>query len=366
MTQDALNAAISIKLNTDDKSTRASGVLLNGGTHVLTVAHLFNDNPISAQALNLTSLEGYTASAKNIYIYHNWQATDPDYNHDIAIIELTSPLTQIAGLALWKNNEIIEQTFLLAGFGGDNYGLHSGSNIFEADGSLFNQPFNKNIIPGTQLLYDYDNGIEAQNILNGFFGVDSTTIPTQFETLAKQGDSGGPLIIDDQIAAISSYSFRSAAYDVNDLTDFSAGEMGIATNLTPYIPWIESIVLGNPTSPKPVNASDVVTSVAEPFSGTVINYFLLEMNQPQTVNIVLQFKTQDGTATAGEDYVSSNGTIELLPGEQSLAIPIVIIGDTKKEEDETFSLLISDSSGLWIKPDIELIATHTIINNDII
>ncbi len=366
MSQDALNSAISIKLTSSTAVTRASGVLLNSGMHILTVAHLFNDNPISPETLAISSLEGYTSTVKDVHIYHDWDPSSTAINHDIAIIELTSPISNVSGLSLWKENDLSQQLFTLAGFGNDNFTFHTGSNIFEADGLLFTQTSSRKVISGTQVLYDYDNGIEEQNILSGLFGIDSTVTPTQFETIGKSGDSGGPLLIDNQIAAISSYAFRDPLYDINGETDFSAGEGGVATNLFPYIPWIESITTGNPEYSPPENANDVLTSIAEPFKGTVINYFLLEISSPQPISITLQYRTEDGTATAGEDYQAAQGSIEFQPGQLSVAIPVTIIGETVNELNETFNMLISDSSGQWLPTELELIATHTIINNNII
>jgi uncharacterized delta-60 repeat protein/uncharacterized repeat protein (TIGR01451 family) len=64
-------------------------------------------------------------------------------------------------------------------------------------------------------------------------------------------------------------------------------------------------------------------------------------NLPATVN----FATSDGTATAGADYFSTNGTITFLPGETSKAFHVRIINDTIPELNETVLLSLSNPSG---------------------
>ena len=48
--------------------------------------------------------------------------------------------------------------FTLTGFG-NNGALHTGTNIFDGDASLFNNIYNKQIVTTAQVLYDYDNGL---------------------------------------------------------------------------------------------------------------------------------------------------------------------------------------------------------------
>ena len=363
MSQSQFNATVSIEFRDDSHIYRGSGVLLAGGKYILTVAHLFNSNP-SAQSLSISSSGGNLAGAGNIYIHHGWDSTSKDYNHDIAIIELTTPVTAFSGLSLWQESDYSDKLFSLAGYSGSG-GLHTGTNIFDGDAALFNQAYFRNVIAGTQVIYDYDNGLESQNALGGLFGIGSASA-TADEVIANPGDSGGPLLVDGEIAALSSYAFRSELYDSNDVTDFSAGEVGVGTRIYPYIPWIEATTQGNPVYQAPTTADEVLSEVNEPFSGSVINYFLLEMAFPAAALISLHYRTQDGTATSGEDYQAAEGDIELAPGERSVAIPVVIYGDTSLEANETFDMVITDPSGQWLNSNIELIATHTIINNDIL
>lgn len=358
-----LNATVSINYLAGNTVIRGSGVLLSSGFYVLTVAHLFDDYS-SGQAVNISSLNGETFNKADVFIHHGWDKDSSDFNHDIAIIKLSNQAAT-TGLSLWQDEDYVGVEFTLTGFGNDS-GLHTGTNILDGDGSVFNITYLRSVIEGTQLIYDYDNGLEAQNSVYNNFGVPSSAIATDAETLAKLGDSGGPLLVNSEIAAISSYVFRNPADDINNIFDSSAGEIGVATRLYPYIPWVEYITQGNPEYIVPSTAVDVLTSIPEAFSGEIVNYFLLEMLLASTQTVRLQYFTRDGTAIAGVDYEYTEGWLELLPTETHKAIGVTVYGDIELEADEQFSLVVVDPSGQWFDSSIELVATHTIINNDLL
>ena len=362
LSSNVLDSILSINITSNSTVTRASGVLFSEGDYVLTVAHLF-DNYENNQSIDIVSANGTILNDAQVFIHHGWDKTNTNFNHDIAIIKLSSRATS-AGLAILQDRDISGQTFTLTGFG-NNRSLHTGTNIFDGDGSLFNISDNKNIINNTQVLYDYDNGLAIQNTSTNLFNTVSTITPTTNETLAKTGDSGGALLVNNEIAAISSYVYRNALYDVNATSDSSFGEVAAATRIATYIPWINYITEGNQVYSPPSVASEVNTRISEPFSDSVINHFLLSTSSIRSETVNLRYVTRDGTATAGEDYSFTQGSVELLPSDNYIAIAVNILGDTVAEIDETFSLVLSDPTNQWLGEGIELIATHTIVNNDV-
>ena len=88
------------------------------------------------------------------------------------------------------------------------------------------------------------------------------------------------------------------------------------------------------------------TSILEPATGTttvpVTVRLSSEMDDPVSVN----YATQDGTAHAGEDYVSTSGTLTFAPHERVKTVSVTIDSDLIAEPAETFSLnLSSQTSG---------------------
>jgi hypothetical protein len=54
--------------------------------------------------------------------------------------------------------------------------------------------------------------------------------------------------------------------------------------------------------------------------------------------VTVSFKTTDGTAKSGTDYVAQTGTLTFAPGETTKTVTITVMGDSKTEADETFYL----------------------------
>tara|TARA_B100000795_G_scaffold67001_1_gene45963 strand:- start:1136 stop:2245 length:1110 start_codon:yes stop_codon:yes gene_type:complete len=356
------DSILSIRITHNGTATNGSGVLFSDELHILTAAHLFN-NYVSGQTIDIVSASGETLHDAEIFIHHGWDSNNTDFNHDLAIIKLSSRSNN-TGLPLWEEQTYTGERFVLTGFG-NNGSLHTGTNIFDGDAFLLNSIYDKQIVENTQVIYDYDNGLLQRNASKYLLNTNSTATPTSHETLSKAGDSGGGLLVNNQIAAISSYALRAPLYDINNISDSSVGELGIATLISPYRPWIEYITQGNNVYTAPDIVGDVNIEIPEPFSGSVINHFLLSTLSVRSESVILRYATRDGTATAGEDYRATQGSLELLPSQTYLSIPVTIYGDTVAEVNETFSMVLTDPTNRWLGTDVELIASHTIVNNDI-
>jgi hypothetical protein len=81
-------------------------------------------------------------------------------------------------------------------------------------------------------------------------------------------------------------------------------------------------------------------------------------DQPVTVS----FKTTNGTAKSGDDYVAKSGTLTFAPGETTKTITIAVNGDSKKEANEYFFLDLfgNSTNSLFTKSR----GVGTILNDD--
>ena len=77
--------------------------------------------------------------------------------------------------------------------------------------------------------------------------------------------------------------------------------------------------------------------------------------------VTVDWATADGTATAGEDYGASFGTLTFATGETAHAIEVTVLDDSHDEGEETFALHLSNAVGAELE-DAE--ATGTIVNSD--
>ncbi len=115
---------------------------------------------------------------------------------------------------------------------------------------------------------------------------------------------------------------------------------------------------------QPSKMSEVVTNTPEGNSNH-FNYFLLELSAPLESNASVSYQTQNGSAIAGQDYIAISGIATILAGQSSVTIAVEIIADNIAENNETFSLLISNPQGGIFPVGVEnIIATHTILDDD--
>jgi hypothetical protein len=66
------------------------------------------------------------------------------------------------------------------------------------------------------------------------------------------------------------------------------------------------------------------------------------------VAVSVNFATANGSAIAAEDYIAVSGTLVFNAGETTKAIVVDVIGDRKREADESFSVNLSGASGATI------------------
>lgn len=107
-----------------------------------------------------------------------------------------------------------------------------------------------------------------------------------------------------------------------------------------------------------VSIKDV--SLLEGDSGTTNAVFTVSLSAASLQTVSVDYSTPGNTATAGNDFVSTSGSLTFSPGQTTKTITVVINGDTQVEPDETFSVVLSNASNASIANQ----ATGTIKNDD--
>ncbi len=245
-----------------------TGSLLYTGRHILTVAHCFDD---FSRAPNLNpNPDNYTIyfdlpsgriaiPAKQVFIHQNWES-DYDNNFDIALIELdqTAPI-EADRYHLYTQFDEVGQVFQKVGYGaggtgwtGENFDDNTsikrkGKNRYDAFSDIFNDDPQSNILPGTQLAYDFDNGLWMNDAFGVEYGIIDLGLGIE-EIGISAGDSGSPAFIDGKIAGISSFGQTplNPTVNVTGFNDTSFGEYFSDTRVSVYQTWIEeTIALSN-------------------------------------------------------------------------------------------------------------------------
>jgi chitinase len=184
--------------------------------------------------------------------------------------------------------------------------------------------------------------------------------------------SAGPL------APGSSGTFTAEAYDAagDDLGDvtstasFTINPDGTCANnqCTPANPGPHTVIatLGSATgsldvsvvSPPTVQVGNKVTW--EGNRGHHVVRVPITLSATATSPVAIQWTTEDGTATAGSDYLARSGTVTIQPGYRSVTVPVTILGDKVKEANETLQVVITGASGATATTPIGTV----IIKND--
>lgn len=193
------------------------------------------------------------------------------------------------------------------------------------------------------------------------------------EGLIAQGDSGGPALIEGQIAGVASYLAALPAggveTDVDAWLNSSYGELGFWQSVNYFGQWIDQTVR-HAWQNVPATPAEVVKRVVEGDSGTSYAYFMVSFNGDRASisgALSVDYRTLEGTARAGEDYIPVNGTLVFYANDTQLVIPVEIIGDALAEPEETFYLEVYNPVGAqFVNGAVSLVAVRTIIDNDVV
>ncbi|MCK9473167.1 Calx-beta domain-containing protein [Sulfurimonas sp.] len=377
-----LNGAVRVSSN----GYYGTGTLLYGGMAILTSAHLFLPNNLSADVTFETSSGRQTIASESVEIIPYY---DSNGNNDLAIVWLAEPAPYDAyRYELYRDNDEIGKQFTAVGYGATGVGATGAdttitsdmlrlqtTNKFETDAATLKDSLGSIMywtpLEDTILVADFDDGTYEHDALGNLIGeIDLGN--GNSEGMIAPGDSGGPAIIDSKVAGVASYVSSLGNYyidpDVDTEINSSFGEVGFWQKVSYYQQWIDQSLRQNYTN-TPQTSQEVQKEIVEGATGEItVNYFLVEvigMRDDPNEWLSVNYTTRDGTATAYQDYIPTSGTLVLYPDENYAHIPVEILGDNTIEEDEIFYLDIFDPIGATFSDNqIVLTAQRTIINDD--
>ena len=108
--------------------------------------------------------------------------------------------------------------------------------------------------------------------------------------------------------------------------------------------------------------------MSEGNAGTSSAGFTVSLSNASSQTITVNYATADGTATAGNDYVTATGTVTFTPGQTSQPLSVSVNGDLLNEADVTFKVdlsaptnaTIADNQGVGtiVDDDAPILATE--------
>jgi hypothetical protein len=259
-----------LSINFPGASALCTGTLLSTGRHVLTAAHCLTDdvgNFIANSATATFILPGgeQPVPVSQFFVHPDWDG-DVFNGHDIAILELVTEAPVAAErYDIYRGSDEVGQIFEKVGYGRTGTGntghtlpagvRRGGENRYDALGDIFDNFFVAagTMNPGTQLAFDFDNGLPANDAFGMFFGLVDLG-QGDLEITSAPGDSGGPSFINGQVVGVTSYGFGFlGAPDVLAETNASYGEIAVDMRVSYYQDWIDGILDGStpsaPTTP---------------------------------------------------------------------------------------------------------------------
>jgi len=152
----------------------------------------------------------------------------------------------------------------------------------------------------------------------------------------------------------------------------------IIDDTIPEVPETIGLILSNPTDgallglQSSANIVIIDNEVAITFASQVYRFSetsgvaAVELIRYGDTNVYASayYNTSPGTATAGLDYIPTNGVVEFLPGQTNAYILVGIIDDTVGEADETFNISLTTANNVLAGPISS--ATVVIEENDVV
>lgn len=161
---------------------------------------------------------------------------------------------------------------------------------------------------------------------------------------------------------------RSQSFTVNTVVDGDTAETDEFFILTarhkdasfPPIDLVGATVQGTGPAPPPMLSVADVT-LTEGNIGRTSVAFTIQLSTPSLQPVTVHYATADGSATAGEDYDPTSGSLTFAPGQISKTVVVSVLGDTRQEETETFRFVLATPSGAGISAGT---ATATILDDE--
>ena len=190
---------------------------------------------------------------------------------------------------------------------------------------------------------------------SGVSTVTATVSPASWRafTVTVSADAVSPAVAGDFELAGTTVSFpANSTNSTGSVTITAVGDMMDAPNKAVTVSGTVSVSgLGAPADvtliitddDEPLPDLSVADASGRESDGTLV--FEVSLSAPPPAPVTVDYVTADGTARAGVDYVANRGTLTLATGVMRARIEVAVLPDALNEEDESFTLALSNVSG---------------------
>lgn len=331
---------------------RGSGSLLPTGNQVLTAAHnLFHPQGFPYPLQSITAFVNTPNGVSTIGAFQG--LFHPTYNGtvwspgDIAILNLVADAPADAErYDIYRDTDEVGNVIQKAGYGRAGNGIQGsvlasgtkrdGLNVVDAVAEALNGTgaVNFTIAANSHLLFDFDNGLAANDANGVALGINHTGLGAN-EVSTAPGDSGGPGFIGNLVAGVTSFgSVSNLGTDILVGLNSSFGEFAFDTRVSTYAPWIDAIIdeTGLPT------VTDITLSGSTWAPGIEYSYATLAPAGDQLKPIFTQ----------NVDTLEIEFSEHVLFGQNGDELTLVgTNGQTLGPSDYSFSYDVGSHTGIW-------------------
>ena len=376
---------------TDNGWLAAGGFRANEGTVSYTV-------PADAKVGTVITIPGLTgqfnpSTSGDQILAYTGSAAEPTF---LFALNFADGKTVFAGDATNSNTSAVP-TSLTAGkdalaFGDDN-GAYSGpttgtrAEILAAIGDARNWTTNDTAGVAYASGFTVDSGSTA-----GAFGVadvsigegDSGATDLTF-TITRDGGSSGDVTVDYAATFGSADAGDIIGALPNGTLTFAAGETQKTVTITVAGDTVResdetvTLTLNNATGGATITDAEAVGTIVNddgtPASVSIGDVSVIEGDSGQTLATLtvtrtggdgafsVAYTTVSNTATAGSDFIGTDGRIDFAAGQQTATISVAVNGDTLRENNEKFYVALSDATNGATLTDS--LGEATIVNDDL-
>ena len=76
--------------------------------------------------------------------------------------------------------------------------------------------------------------------------------------------------------------------------------------------------------------------------------FVVTLSPMASETVTVGYMTDNGTATAGEDYTAASGLLTFAAGETEKTVTVAVLDDSQDEGSETLNLVLMNASGAYL------------------
>ena len=245
------DGVVHLEVSTPGGTQYATGTLLPSGRHILTAAHILSTATSISVRFDVPGGDVFkTVLPGGFHAHPSWNGNLVDGN-DIAVLTLPSLAPSNAPrFDIYRGGSEFLANVSIVGYGYSGQGAISGSfppgvkrgvtnryeAIYDPDGDI--------------LMYDFDNGLAANDTIGIASGGALNNVGGVIEGLGTTGDSGAPAFFNNRIMGVHSFGLYGATGDISPgAADSSYGELGADTRVSFVAGFIDGIVdeAGAPT-----------------------------------------------------------------------------------------------------------------------